>query len=87
MKVDSIRITEVEELVKSYIVTSLTARKHGETLRESDDLLMILDSLQVLRLVIYLETTFAFKVPDDEITPENLGSVETVAALVLRKLV
>lgn len=45
----------------------------------------ILDSTGVLELVAYLESTFAIKVADREIVPENLDSVNRAAAFAVRK--
>jgi acyl carrier protein len=86
MKAGSIPIADIEDVVEEYVVSSLSAEKQGKALRKSEDLLMVLDSLQILRLVMQLETVFEFKVQDSEITPENFGSVEKVAAFVAQKL-
>jgi acyl carrier protein len=48
-------------------------------------LLTILDSLQLLRLVVQLEPWFGVQVLDSELTPENLGTVDRMAAFVVRK--
>jgi acyl carrier protein len=45
----------------------------------------VLDSLQILRMVLHLESSFSIKVTDGELTPENLGSVAKIAAFVDRK--
>jgi acyl carrier protein len=46
----------------------------------------IIDSTGVLELVAYLEKTWGIKVSDDELTPENLDSIDAVAAYLDRKL-
>jgi acyl carrier protein len=45
----------------------------------------IIDSLSIFRLVTFLEDTFRIRIGDQEITNENLKSVETVEQLVLSK--
>jgi acyl carrier protein len=45
----------------------------------------ILDSLSIFRLVAFLEETFRVKIGDQEITNENLKSVEIIEELVLSK--
>jgi acyl carrier protein len=45
----------------------------------------ILDSMGALELVTFLEATFAIRIRDDEILPENLENVERIAAFVARK--
>ncbi len=45
----------------------------------------IMDSTGVLELVAFLEETFAIKVADEELLPENLDSVDLICAYVGRK--
>jgi len=47
----------------------------------------VLDSTGFLELVTYLEETFAIAIGDDEMVPENLDSLNAVAAFVARKRV
>ncbi len=60
-------------------------RDDAATFRSDDDLLTILDSLQILRMLIDLEAQFSIKVDNSELSPENLGTVEKLAAFVARK--
>ena len=45
-----------------------------------------LDSTGVLELVTFLESTYAVKVQDKEMVPENLDSINRAAAFVARKI-
>jgi acyl carrier protein len=45
----------------------------------------IIDSTGVLELVAFLEETFAIKVEDTDLVPENLDSITQVIAFVQRK--
>ena len=45
----------------------------------------IIDSTGVLELVEWLEETFAMKVDDEELIPENLDSVNRLARFIARK--
>ena len=45
----------------------------------------IIDSTGMLQLVMFLETTYSFKIEDHELVPENLDSLNKVAAFVHRK--
>lgn len=45
----------------------------------------VIDSTGVLELIGFLEETFAIKVEDTEMTPENLDSIERISAFVTRK--
>ena len=46
----------------------------------------IIDSTGVLELVAHLEATYGIKVKDTELVPENLDSIDAVAAFLERKL-
>jgi acyl carrier protein len=46
----------------------------------------LIDSTGFLELVTWLEETFGFQVDDAEMVPENLDSLDAVAAYVARKL-
>lgn len=55
---------------------------------EPDQSLMrsgILDSTGAMDLVMYLEDTFKIKVADSELVPQNLDSINNLAAFVQRK--
>ncbi|WP_319586831.1 acyl carrier protein [uncultured Desulfobulbus sp.] len=45
----------------------------------------IIDSTGVLELVEWLEETFAMKVDDEELIPENLDSVNRLSQFITRK--
>lgn len=45
----------------------------------------LLDSAATLELVLYLEERFEISVRDEEVTPENLGSVQAVVRYLERK--
>jgi acyl carrier protein len=78
-------IPEVERTVRAYILDSFLGDEDAATFRDDDDLLTVLDSLQVLRMVVALEGLFGIKVQDGDLSPDNLGSVRRVAAFVARK--
>src|SRR5258708_31664881 len=76
---------EIRNAVRGYILDSFLSLEDGETLRDEDDLLLVLDSLQILRMLIALESKFAIKVEDGDLTPDNIGSVAKLAATIARK--
>jgi acyl carrier protein len=45
----------------------------------------IVDSTGVLEVITFLETEFAIKVEDAEMTPDNLDSISNLVAFVARK--
>ena len=78
-------IAKIEAQVREFVWASFLADSGISTFRNSDDLFELLDSLQVLRLVVQLERAFGVKVADYELAHENLGSVQKGAAIVARK--
>ena len=46
----------------------------------------IIDSTGVLELVRFLEATFAIKVSDEELIPDNLDSIDKIVAFLQAKL-
>jgi acyl carrier protein len=45
----------------------------------------VIDSTGVLEVIMYLESTFGIAVEDSEMLPENLDSIDALAAFVERK--
>lgn len=60
-----------------------------QTLEDNTSLLDhgIIDSTGVLEVIMFLETAFGVTVEDAEMLPENLDSIERIAAFVERKKV
>jgi acyl carrier protein len=75
----------IEGEVRRCLVEMFLRKAEAETLQNDTDLLRVLDSLQVLRLVIELESLFTIKVSDSDLTLDNLGSIARIAAFVGRK--
>jgi acyl carrier protein len=46
----------------------------------------ILDQTGVLELVLFLEDTYGFAVPESDLTPENLDSISNIANYIHRRL-
>jgi len=80
-----VSVEVVEDRVRQVILSSFLPETVPEAFHNTDDLFALLDSLQVLRLVQHLEALFGVQVTDDELTADNLGSVEKMAAFVARK--
>jgi len=78
-------LTDIEETLRHYIRESFLDEGQVAELRSDEDLLMILDSLQILRMLIDLESKYSIKVDNSELTPENLGTVERIAAFIAKK--
>jgi acyl carrier protein len=77
--------TEIEQDVRTFLADQFF---YGLTEKVSADAPLgnVLDSWGVLELVTYLQEHFGITVGDDDIIPENLGSVQQVVAYVDGKL-
>lgn len=77
----------VAQQVREFIVTNFL---YGQacTLKDDDSFLGegIVDSTGVLQLVAFLEETYGITVEDEDLTPENLDSINSVAAYLCRKM-
>jgi acyl carrier protein len=54
---------------------------------DDDSLLatQLIDSLKIAELIVFLETTFNLTLNNDELTPDNLDSVNAIADFLERK--
>jgi acyl carrier protein len=79
---------EIAEQVKDFILNKILIGASDGGLDPEESFLQrgILNSTGVLELVGFLEERFKITCKDEEITPENLDSLNAVAAYVQRKL-
>lgn len=73
--------------IRSFIFENFLFDADESSLGNDDSFLEqgIIDSTGVLELVDWLEATFAIKVQDEELVPENLDSVSKLAAFIAKK--
>lgn len=78
----------IEPAVRQFIAQNFMYREGIQSLKDDQSLLEqgLIDSTGVLELVFFLENTFAIKVGDDEVVPDNLDSVQQICSYVRRKL-
>jgi acyl carrier protein len=77
---------DIKTRVRAYITDNFLFGQDDD-LKDEASLLSrgVLDSTGVLELVMFLEQTFGIGVEDDELVPENLDSLNAIAAYVNRK--
>src|SRR5688500_17408611 len=75
----------LSDKIREYIRDSFLTES-DVVVRDDDDLLQVLDSLQILRIVLDLESMHSIKVDNSELTPENLGTIGRLSAFLERKL-
>lgn len=78
---------DIKTAVREFVVENFLYRDGAEGLADTDSFLEggLIDSTGVLELVTFLESSFGIRISDPEVVPENLDSVERVAAFVRRK--
>ena len=72
---------------RGYVQEAFLYMRPGLALRDHDRLLEkgVIDSMGVLELIGFLETEFGVAVRDDEISEENLGSLDGIARYVVSR--
>ena len=70
-----------EYITKNFYVSDLASLGDEASLLDQG----IIDSTGVLEVIAFLERTFGVRVEDAEMLPENLDSVQRIAAFVERK--
>lgn len=73
--------------LRRYVLENHLFTDDDAALNDGDSFLEtgILDSTGIMELILFIEETFALKVSDDEMSPENLDSIDSLVAYVERK--
>jgi acyl carrier protein len=78
----------IEAMIRKYIAENFLFSKDGYP--HSDDASFlnegIIDSMNVLELVMFIETNFHVQVPDQDIVPDNFDSVTKLANYIRSRL-
>jgi acyl carrier protein len=79
-------VTDLRKQIRSFIETNFIIDSTTD-LKDEDSLLQlqIVDSTGFLELIHFIEDTFAVKVADEEMVPENLETIDNIAQFVSRK--
>ncbi|MBV8540885.1 MAG: acyl carrier protein [Pseudonocardiales bacterium] len=77
-------MTDHTDTIKKFIIEEFLPDVPPEQLETDYDLLAggVIDSLGVLRVIVWLEDTFNIALDDTEITPESFHSVEAIHAII-----
>ena len=76
-----------KDQIRDFVRENLAAPKGITTFTDEESLTEsgVIDSLGILRLVGFLEENFGVRVGDEEITAENLASINIIEQFVLSK--
>ena len=77
-----------ETEIRNFIATELLADKQLSSLDVDDPLIEseLLDSIAIMQLVAFCEQVFEFEIPEEQLKPENFGTIRAIAALVEQHL-
>lgn len=80
-------LSEPAALIRDYLASRVLFSEGGFAYDDDASFLEegIIDSLGIIELVTFVETTFGVSVPDDELVPENFDSVAKLDAYLRRK--
>lgn len=78
---------DVKAEVRRYIEDNFIMGARSVALADGDSFLEhhVLDSTGFLELIGHLEDTYAIRIGDDEMVPENLDSLDSIAQFLARK--
>jgi acyl carrier protein len=84
----SISKEQIKTNVKSYIAKTFYFNDSSFSIDDNTSFLEtgIIDSTGILELINFIQDEFSVKVNDDEMLPENLDSLENIAAYLGKKL-
>ena len=80
-------MNNIKAALRTFIETNFIMGAGSAPLADGDSFLEhhVLDSTGFLELIAHIEETYAIRVADDEMVPENLDSLDSAAAFVARK--
>lgn len=76
-----------KQIIRKFIQSELVKDGTRPSLKNEDNLIEsgVIDSLGIVKLIVYLEETFSISIGDDEIIPDNFETVDAISALVVSK--
>lgn len=80
-------MSETVKKLREYIFDNFLFTEDENALVNDDSFMEkgIIDSTGILEVVTFIEEEFGFKVEDEELVPENLDSVNNLAAFIQQK--
>lgn len=77
----------LQQEIKAFILQNFLFTDDASMLSDTESLMQkgVIDSTGILELIMHLEEHYSIKVEDQEMLPDNLDSIATIAAFVERK--
>jgi acyl carrier protein len=79
---------DVRSVVRAFIATRLAPSAGRAEIADDEDLIDtgVVNSLGIFQLVAFLEERFQITIGDEEITPENFGTIDGIERLVASRI-
>lgn len=79
--------TDIKSTLKTFIIESFMLGAESTAFLDEDSFMEkgIIDSTGILELLQFIEETFAIKVEDDEVLPENLDTIVNLERFIKKK--
>ena len=78
--------TDIEREIRNFLVDTFLFGRNEELRDDAPLIDKVIDSHGVVELVVFLQERFVIRVEDEEVTTDNLDSVNKAVAYVTRKL-
>ncbi len=80
-------LNNIEEDIRNYIAKNILFSKSGFPYADTSSLLQegVIDSMNVLELVMFVEENYDVMVEDEDIVPDNFDSIAALAAYIRQK--
>lgn len=77
----------IEQRLRNFIISELSWNGSAQKLTDDYPLIEggVIDSLGIFQLVSFVESDFGMEVDDEELVPENFGTIGAIARLVETK--
>jgi acyl carrier protein len=74
--------------ITEYIMSDIARGKVTDSIEPTYNLIDsgVIDSVGIMKLIIYLEGTYSIHVSDDDLTPENFSTIMSIQSLVEGKV-
>lgn len=71
-----------------FITSELARGKAVSNLQDTDDLIgtEVMDSLGIMKLILFLEDNYPVKISDEDLTLENFSTIQSIHGLVQKKV-
>ena len=86
MNISTPQAPDIENDIRAFLVDTFLYGRNEELHADTPLLDTVVDSHGVVELVVFLQDRFGIMVKDEEVTTDNLNSLNQIAAFVLKKL-